>query len=304
MHQGNTGIIRFSANIFIGLSAMNLQLAFIFLIASISLFGCDYSYKRDSLNTNYPYKVLNSYPHDRTAQTEGLFFLDGFLYEGTGPGLGTPSSLRKVEIKSGKVLRLRKLPGPFFGEGITIHKDRIIQLTYQSQRGFIYERESFELLDEFNYKGEGWGITHDGKNLIMSNGTSRLYYLDPVNYEEIRELEVYDDYGLLSNLNELEYIKGEIYANVFRTPYIARISPETGRIIGLIDLSKLLRDWIDDPEIMDNANGIAYDQASGRLYVTGKYWPRLFEIQMISQPDYSFSSTPSSHRREMVSSVE
>ncbi len=283
---------------------MRLGLAFTIFIAAISLLGCDYGYKRYSFNTQSPYKVLNTYPHDRTAHTEGLVFLDGFLYEGTGPGLGTPSSLRKVEIESGRVLRVRELPSPLFGEGITIHDNRIIQLTYQSETGFVYERESFELLEKFHYKGEGWGITHDEDYLIMSNGTSRLSYLAPDDYREIRELEVYSDYGLLSNLNELEYIRGEIYANVFGTHYIVRISPETGRVTGVIDLSILLRDWFDDPEIVGLANGIAYDKESDRLYVTGKYWPRLFGIQIISEPGYSLSDNASSHRREVVSSVE
>ena len=177
-------------------------------------------------------------------------------------------------------------------------------MTYQSEKGFVYERESFELLEKFHYKGEGWGITHDEDYLIMSNGTSRLSYLDPVDYGEIRGLEVYDESGRLSNLNELEYIRGEIYANVFETHYIVRISPATGRVTGVIDLSILLGGWIDNPEILDLANGIAYDQARDRLYVTGKYWPRLFEIQIMSQPGYSLSDTASSHRREMVSSVE
>ncbi|MFC1868676.1 glutaminyl-peptide cyclotransferase [Thermodesulfobacteriota bacterium] len=252
------------------------------LVTALFFSGCCTIKASDDI-IRYSYKVAGAYPHDPDAQTEGLIFMEGFLYEGTGPGRSTSSSLRKVDLKSGDVLSILMLPEPIFGEGITIHDNKIIQLTYKSNTGFVYERESFELLQQFEYPTQGWGLTHDGKRLIMSDGTAILYYLDPVTYQEIKRLRVYDKHGPVSKLNELEFIKGEIYANVFETSNIVRISPQTGHVIGYIDLSLLLKDHFHNTESISHANGIAHDPINDRLFVTGKYWPELFEVEMISQ---------------------
>jgi glutamine cyclotransferase len=186
-----------------------------------------------------------------------------------------------VELETGAILQIRELPDQFFGEGITIYGDKIIQLTWKSHIGFVYDKSSFESLQEFNYPTEGWGITHDGEHLIMSDGTSTLHFLDPQTFEEISQLEVFDDHGAVTKLNELEYVQGEIYANVWQTDRIARISPGTGRVIGWIDLEGLLT--VEDfTEPVDVLNGIAYDADTDRLFVTGKLWPKLFEIELIS----------------------
>lgn len=226
----------------------------------------------------YGYKVVNIYPHDRNAFTQGLVFENGFLYEGTG--LRGHSTLRRVELETGNILQTRQIPDQLFGEGITIYENRIIQLTWQSNVGFVYDKESFELLQEFNYLTEGWGITYDGKHLIMSDGTSTLYFLDPETFNEIGRITVSDNDGPVSRLNELEYVKGEIYANVWLTDYIARISPDTGSVIGWIDLKGLLGPE-DKGEVVDVLNGIAYDVQNERLFVTGKLWPKVFEIVLI-----------------------
>jgi glutamine cyclotransferase len=232
--------------------------------------------------TPYPvpvatYRIVNTYPHDRSAFTQGLVFADDFLYEGTG--LRGHSSLRKVDLKTGNILRVRRLPAQFFGEGITIYGNRVIQLTWRSRVGFVYDRETFQLLDTFTYPTEGWGITHDGRSLIMSDGTSTLYFLDPQTFQEVNRLKVHTRDGPVSRLNELEYVQGAIYANVWQTDRIAKISPETGEVIGWIDLEGLLRPEDRDRRV-DVLNGIAYDVKNDRLFVTGKLWPKLFEIKL------------------------
>ena len=229
----------------------------------------------------YSYSIVNSYTHDRTAFTQGLVFEDGVLYEGTG--LLGHSSLRRVELETGAILQIRELPDQFFGEGVTIYGNEIIQLTWQSNVGFVYDKNSFELLQQFNYPTEGWGITHDGEHLIMSDGTSTLHFLDPQTFEETSQLTVFDNNGPVTRLNELEYVQGEIYANVWQTDRIARIAPGTGRVVGWVDLEGLLSAE-DRSEPVDVLNGIAYDADNGRLFVTGKLWPKLFEIELIS-PD-------------------
>jgi glutaminyl-peptide cyclotransferase len=227
--------------------------------------------------TRYTYEILNRYPHDPAAFTQGLIYLDGVLYEGTG--LNGRSSIRRVELESGQVLQQRDLPAEYFGEGIVAWGDRLYQLTWQSQIGFIYDLESFELLGEFRYPGEGWGLTHNGKQLIMSDGSAVLRFWDPETLAENGRLPVYDENGPVVRLNELEYVNGEIWANVWQTDRIARIDPQTGRVTGWIDLSGLL-----DPaglnQPVDVLNGIAYDAAQDRLFVTGKLWPELFEIRL------------------------
>ncbi len=227
----------------------------------------------------YSYNVVNTYPHDRSAFTQGLVFEDGVLYEGTG--LNGRSTLRRVELKTGEVLQIHELPAQFFGEGVTVYGNDIIQLTWQSHVGFVYDRDSFELLQEFNYSTQGWGITHDGERLIMSDGTATLYFLDPETFEEIGRVGVYDNDGSVNRLNELEYVQGEIYANVWQTNCIVRIDPQTGQVVGWIELKGLLTPE-DRGEPVDVLNGIAYDAENARLFVTGKLWPKLFEIELIS----------------------
>lgn len=227
----------------------------------------------------YTYNIVNTYPHDREAFTEGLVFEDGVLYEGTG--LFGQSTLRRVELETGDILQIGELSAQFFGEGITICGNKIIQLTWQSNIGFVYDKNSFELLGEFNYSTEGWGITYDGESLIMSDGTSTLHFLDPQTFEEIGQLEVFDNGGPVTRLNELEYIQGEIYANVWQTDRVARIAPGTGQVIGWVELGGLLTAE-DHSEPVDVLNGIAYDANTDRLFVTGKLWPKLFEIELVS----------------------
>jgi glutamine cyclotransferase len=231
-----------------------------------------------SVPVYYTYKIVNIYPHDRTSFTQGLVYENGFLYEGTG--ISGRSALRKVDLKTGNVLQSIDLPSQYFGEGITILGDQIIQLTWLHNVGFVYDKSTFELLQEFYYPTEGWGITHNGKSLIMSDGTSTLHFLDPVTFAETSIIEVYDKFGSVSFINELEYIQGEIYANVFKTNRIARISSKTGRVLGWIDLKGLLSPE-DVVSTIDVLNGIAYDFKLDRLFVTGKFWPKLFEIDLV-----------------------
>lgn len=226
------------------------------------------------------YKIVNTYPHDPKAFTQGLFFEGGVLYESTG--LWGQSSLRKTDLETGEILQLHTLPSKFFGEGIVAYKDRIIQLTWRSGIGFVYDRESFDLLQTFSYPGEGWGITYDGDRLIMSDGTSALYFMDPENFRRTFQIQVCDGDDPVTRLNELEYINGEIYANVWQTDRIARINPRTGRVTAWINLKGLL----GLEERMRGAgvlNGIAYDPGKDRLFVTGKLWPKLFEIKLTPQ---------------------
>ncbi len=248
------------------------------VFSCLSLEGCLIPGNSDVIPI-YSYSIVNTYPHDPDAFTQGLVFEDGVLYEGTG--LLERSTLRRVELETGAILQIRELPNQFFGEGITIYGNEIIQLTWRSNVGFVYDKSSFELLREFNYSTEGWGITHDGKHLIMSDGTSILHLLDPQTFEKTGQLEVFDNDGPVTRLNELEYIQGEIYANVWQTDRIARIAPDTGRVVGWVELGGLLTAE-DRSEPVDVLNGIAYDTEADRLFVTGKLWPKLFEIELIS----------------------
>ena len=230
----------------------------------------------------YTYKVVNTYPHDRNAFTEGLVFEEGVLYEGTG--LYGYSTLRKVKLETGEILQICELPPQLFGEGVAIYGNKIIQLTWQSNIGFVYDKHSFKLLKEFNYPDEGWGITFDGKHLIMSNGTSTLHFLNPETFEKINQIQVTENDIPVNRINELEYIQGEIYANIWQTERIARINPLTGQVIGWIDLKGILS-LKDGSGAVDVLNGIAYDVKNNRLFVTGKFWPKLFQIELIEQGD-------------------
>jgi glutamine cyclotransferase len=226
----------------------------------------------------YTYAILHAYPHDPTASTQGLAFDNGFLYEGTG--LRGQSSLRRVELESGNVLQIHNLSSEYFGEGITIHKDKIFQVTWRSHEGFVYDKDSFKLIDAFEIATEGWGLTHDESSLILSDGTSTLRFLNLDTYEETRTVEVRDRDGPVLNINELEYIDGEVFANIWQTERIARIDPESGSVVGWLDLSGLA-DSIEENTSIDVLNGIAYDVEGSRLFVTGKLWPMLFEIKII-----------------------
>lgn len=222
-------------------------------------------------------RIVNAFPHDPDAFTQGLVFHKGYIYEGTG--IAGRSSIRKVELKTGRVLRSQGLAAEHFGEGITICRNRLIQLTWQSHTGFVYDIQSFRLLQTFSYPWEGWGITYDGNHLIVSDGTAVLRFLDTRTYKMVSQIQVRDRGKSLPNINELEYVKGEIYANVWGTDYIARISPRTGRVLGWVDLRGLYR-YPGLGRNMDVLNGIAYDAKGDRLFVTGKYWPNLFEIRL------------------------
>jgi glutaminyl-peptide cyclotransferase len=222
------------------------------------------------------YRVVHVYPHDPQAFTQGLVYRDGILYEGTG--LNGRSSIRKVKLENGEVLQIQKVDQQYFGEGIAVVNDTIYELTWQSGIGFLYDRDSLRRKGTFTYKGEGWGLTYDGQRLIMSDGSAFLRFLDPATQKEVSRIEVKDGTAPIVNLNELEFVKGEVFANIWRTERIARISPKTGRVTGWIDLSGLLTPR--EAQDADVLNGIAYDAAGDRLFVTGKLWPKLFEIKI------------------------
>ncbi|MBN1357641.1 glutaminyl-peptide cyclotransferase [Candidatus Bathyarchaeota archaeon] len=231
----------------------------------------------DTTPVNYTYEVINVYPHDPDAFTQGLNIEDGVLYEGTG--LNGESTLRRVDLETGDVLQTYALPEEFFGEGITVFGSKIIQLTWQSQKGFVYDKQSFALLEEFSYSTQGWGITTDGTRLIMSDGTANLYFLDPETFEITGQIEVHDEEPVI-RLNELEYINGKVYANVWQTDKIVIINPDTGQVTGWIDLTGI---YTPENSNSNNVlNGIAYDAKNDRLFVTGKRWSQLFQIELIA----------------------
>jgi glutaminyl-peptide cyclotransferase len=227
----------------------------------------------------YGYQIVRVYPHDPRAFTQGLQYLDGFLYEGTGQ-VGQ-SSIRKVELETGKVLQKRDVPPPHFGEGITIWKNDLIELTWQSNVAFVYDKTTFEPRRTFKYAGEGWGLTHDATSLYMSDGSDELRVLDPATFAERRRIKVTAAGAPLKNLNELELVKGEIFANIWTTDHVARIAPATGKVVGYIDFSGLLTRA--ERANTDVLNGIAYDASHDRLFITGKWWPKLFEIKVITK---------------------
>jgi glutamine cyclotransferase len=225
----------------------------------------------------YTYEVVKVYPHDEDAFTQGLVIDSGVLYEGTG--LWGRSSLRRVDLETGSVAQVYSLPGDVFGEGITVFGDRIVQLTWKAHKGFVYDKGSFELLQEFSYPTEGWGITNNGSLLIMSDGSANLYFLDPETFTKVGQVEVHDN-GPVTELNELEYINGEVYANVWGEDRIAVINPVSGQVTAWIDLTGIYTREVTDPDSV--LNGIAYDVDGGRLFVTGKLWSQLFEIKLVA----------------------
>jgi glutamine cyclotransferase len=226
---------------------------------------------------SYTYEIVKVYPHDPDAFTQGLVFRDGKLLESTGEE--GRSTLRRVDLDSGQTLKKVDLAPQYFGEGMTFLNNKVYQVTWQHQIGFIYDYQTFERLGQFNYEGEGWGLTTDGQSLILSDGSNRLRFLDPNNFRVIRTIAVTENGQPVRQLNELEYIKGEIYANIWHSTRIVTINPQTGAVTASMDCADLVsQSGAHDEEAV--LNGIAYDEASGRLFVTGKLWPKLFEIRM------------------------
>lgn len=234
----------------------------------------------DIVPKKYSYQTINTYPHSRKHFTEGLEFYKGYLYESTGEN--GESGIFKTVVQTGNTLQSYYLDDIYFGEGISILNDKIYQLTYRAQKGFVYNVSNFAVIDSFSYQSkEGWGMTNDGTNLIMSDGTHQLTWLNPTDFSVVKTLQVANNKGVISNLNELEYINGTIYANVYTTETIIQIDPETGKVLSEINLSGILNMYKTATDTIDFMNGIAYDKNNDRIYVTGKWWPRLFEIQLV-----------------------
>ncbi len=234
--------------------------------------------RSDIVPESWSYKIVNIYPHDRQAYTQGLVYENGFLYEGTGQR--GKSSLRKLKPETGDLLSSLNLPPDLFGEGICIFKDEIIQLTWTSGIGFVYDKASFKFLNRFRYSTQGWGLTTNGKDLLMSDGSEKIYFIEPKYFTEISNIEVYDHNGPVRNLNELELIDGKLYANIYTTDKVAVIDPITGKVLAYINFAGLLEKNDIRPDT-DVLNGIAWDKDNQRLFITGKNWPKLFEVKII-----------------------
>lgn len=237
----------------------------------------------------YSYRLIRKYPHDPQAFTQGLVYDGQYLYEGTGQK--GESSLRKVNLQTGDILKNHYLATDLFGEGIALYNDKIIQLTWKSRVGFVYDKNTFKEIQQFNYTTEGWGITTMENSLIMSDGSATLYQLDPVSFAITDKFEVYNQFGPIVDLNELEYINGIIFANVFQTEEIAMIDPETGKLLGIADMSGLVN-FNDRTERVDVLNGIAYIETSDHLLVTGKWWPNIYEVELVEEQPAVALSTP------------
>lgn len=222
--------------------------------------------------------IINSFPHDTAAFTEGLQYIDGFLYESTG--MEGKSTLSKIDLPTGKIIKKLKLKDEYFGEGLTVLGDKIFQLTYKNQIGFVYNREDFSLIKTFALPFEGWGMTTDGKQLIISDGTNIIHFYDPATLKEVSRISVQDNNGMLSNVNELEWIDGFIYSNVYLTNYILKIDSKTGLVVAKADITQQIKSALPAEFDSDNnvLNGIAYDAAKKKIYITGKKWPKLFEV--------------------------
>ncbi len=228
------------------------------------------------------YRVVHTYPHDPRAFTQGLVFVDGHLYESTG--LNGQSSLRMVDVETGRVLQEQPVDRKYFAEGLTDWGSTLVQLTWETHVGLVYDRFSFRVLRTFSFAGEGWGLTQDGKSLILSDGTAKLRFLDPANFKPVRSVTVTDHGKPVTEINELEFVHGEIYANIWHADRIARIAPATGKVLGWIDLKGLLPQS-EHSTAEAVLNGIAYDAAHDRLFVTGKLWPRLYEIKVVPESE-------------------
>lgn len=228
----------------------------------------------------WTYEIVNTYPHDSSSYTQGLVWHDGALYESAGQ-YGR-SNLRKVDLETGRVLKRTEVPADYFAEGLALLKGRLYQLTWKENKGFIYDLNTFNKTGEFTYGGEGWGLAEDGKSLILSDGSNQIRFLDPQTFKVERAINVFEDNDTsrpLREINELEYVRGEIYANVWQTDQIIRIDPKNGRLLGVIDMTGILPGKRVD-EVDDVLNGIAFDAQHQRLFVTGKRWPKLFEIRL------------------------
>ena len=264
---------------------------FAFVIGLLFMAACDASQANSSgiqqqssvpfRVQNFGYEIVNTYPHDSAAFTQGLVYHQGVLYESTG--LNDKSSLRQVELETGRVMKRVNVPSVHFAEGLTLFNNRLYQLTWQTQTTFVYDLDSFAQLRTFSYSGEGWGLAHNGQSLIMSNGSNQIRFLDPETFQVQRTISVTENDRAVSMLNELEFIKGEIFANIWLTDRIARIDPASGKITGWINLAGLLPP--QERGGADVLNGIAYDETGDRLFVTGKLWPKLFQIKLISRRD-------------------
>ncbi len=276
--------------------------AYLLLLSALLLFSCNGSSPNSVGDTNpvndttnistsenpaavptYDYEIVKEYKHDSDAFTQGLIFHNGFLYESTGQY--GESTLRKVELETGKVLQKRNIPKEFFAEGLTLLNDKLYQVTWREGKGFIYNLNDLKLASEFRYSGEGWGLTNDGTNLILSDGTHVIRFINPETFETIRTIVVMNEDGQpLTKINELELVKGEIWANIWHSEninkpnHIARINPADGKLLGWINLDGISDDSKRSDE--NTLNGIAYDEAGDRIFVTGKYWKRLFEIKV------------------------
>jgi len=265
-----------SSTTLIRLILIALMSSFISLLLFCSIHPAD---SLESSPRKIPYKIVNTYPHPQDSFTQGLAYENGFLYEGIGQfGL---SSLRKIQIETGEIVKEYRLRSDVFGEGITLYKNKIIQLTWFSRIGFVYDKESFRLLKTFRYPSaiEGWGITTDGNHLILSDGSHRLYFVEPESFKEKRRLEVYDHSGPVRRINELEYIEGAVFANVWQTSHIIRIDLGSGEVTGIIDLKEIVPEQFRGHQ--DNVlNGIAYDSEMKRVFVTGKMWPHVYEMKI------------------------
>lgn len=243
------------------------------------------------------YRIVHTYPHDPQAFTQGLIFVDGHLYESTGRN--GESSLRMVDLESGRVLQQQPVDKKYFAEGLINWGSTLVQLTWETHLAFVYDRFSFRLLRTFSYPGEGWGLTQDGKSLILSDGTPTLCFFDPASFHEVRRVIVKDHGKPVQDINELEYISGQIYANIWHSDRIVRISPATGKVLSWIDLNKLLpQQERTDPEAV--LNGIAWDPIHNRLFVTGKLWPKLFEIEIVPESAKSSSARPLETKRSLT----
>jgi glutamine cyclotransferase len=257
----------------------------ILIAAALAACSCTPSTEAGTI-PEYTYQIVHTYPHDTSAFTEGLFYLNGFLYESTGePG---QSSIRKVKLETGEVLQKRDLSEDYFGEGIINWKDNLYELTWQTQVGFIYDFNTFAPKGQFHYDGEGWSMTTDGKRIIMDDGTSEIRFWDPETLKETGRLAITADGAPVTKncpqercLNELEWVKGELFANIWETDRIARIDPKSGKVVGWIDCTGLLLPAERTPGSDSVLNGIAYDAKGDRLFVTGKNWPKLFEIRLV-----------------------
>jgi glutaminyl-peptide cyclotransferase len=268
------------------LAAKPLTIVATILLCLTALVGCHTPVNNDHANAEptsnavvpkYGYQIVNIYPHDSNAFTQGLILADGKLLESTGEE--GRSSLRNVDLQTGRVLKKVDVPEPYFAEGIALLNGKIYQLTWQHHVGFIYDAQTFEKVGQFNYTGEGWGLATDGQSLILSDGTNRIRFLDPNDFRVTKTITVLDGRTPIDQLNELEYVQGSIYANVWHDNRIAIIDPQNGHVTGWIDLAGLMPEGeLQDQEAV--LNGIAYDQTNNKLYVTGKLWPRLFEIKV------------------------